>query len=179
MIGVYTKDQIDAMITILNAREPWMTCARHLTYTDHHTECNLILNDTTLILLNEPVYHDGEEFDAERLIRSNETRDVENMREMHTDTTHVSCKQKYCKLGDNAYFDPIILKRAVRVLKYRDENVTLHYAVDQRTQQKYCRCLTFRTKYGYAMVMACRVKDESNLNEVGTSAQIKRGELLQ
>ena len=74
----------------------------------------------------------------------------------------------FCKLADDAFFDPKVLKRAFRAMKYRDEMVTLHYTIDQRTQQRYCRCLTFRTKYGYALVMACRVKDESNLNTIVT-----------
>lgn len=40
----YTKDQLAAIAAILNQREPWMILARHLTYTDHNSERNLVLN---------------------------------------------------------------------------------------------------------------------------------------
>lgn len=122
--------------------------------------------DTTLLLLNEPVWDDGDEYDALRVIRNNETRDIENVHSVKTDATHSDGTNIYVKIGDNAYFDPKILKRAFRALKYRDQTVTLHYTVDSKTQQRYCQCLTDATEWGYGLVMACRIKDESRLMEV-------------
>lgn len=162
----YTKDQLRAIKTILNDRQPWMKCARHLTYSDHNSERNLVLNDTTLLLLNESVWDDGEEYEVQRLIRSNETSDIETGFAVNPTATHSDGKYLYVKLGDNAYFDPRILKRAFRALKYRGQTVTLQYKVDSRTQQRYCLCLTVATEWGYGMVMACRIRDESGLVKV-------------
>lgn len=175
MSTTYTKDQQKAIDTIINQRPSYMTCDRHL-FCDGH---NVVLSDTTLLVLQEPIWKTGTEFDAGRLIQSNETRDNVSVQGVSTERTHYWYRMDYCKLAEDAFFDPTVLKRAFRAMKYRDEEVTLHYTIDQRTQQRYCKCLTFRTKYGYALVMACRIKDESVLHEVSTSAQIKRGELLQ
>lgn len=158
----YTKDQLKAINTILNLRQPYMTCDRQL-FCDKH---NVVLSDTTLLVLQEPVWSTGEEFDVSRLIKSNETPDTETVVNVSSERTHYLGPWNYCKLADDAFFDPKVLERAFRAMKYRDEIVTLHYKVDQRTQQRYCRCLTFRTKYGYALVMAVRVRDESELNTV-------------
>lgn len=172
---VYTQDQLKAIDTIINRRLQYMTCDRQLIGDKH----NVVLSNTTLLVLQEPVWSTGKEFDVGKLIKSNETPDTETVHHVSSERTHYHCGNDFCKLADDAFFDPKVLKRAFRAMKYRDDIVTLHYSVDQRTQQRYCRCLTFRTKYGYALVMACRIKEEGNLNEVGTSAQIKRGELLQ
>lgn len=162
MICVYTKDQLSAINTILNQRPPYMTCDRQL-FSDGH---NVVLSNTTLLVLYNPIWSTGKEFDANRLIHDNETRDCVTVSNVSAERTHYCGKQDFCKLADDAFFDPKVLKRAFRAMKYRDENITLHYTVDQRTQQRYCRCLTFWTKYGYALVMAVRVRDESDLNEV-------------
>lgn len=158
----YTKDQLRAIDTILNQRPSYMTCDRHL-FSDGH---NVVLSDTTLLVLQEPLWNTGNEFDVSRLIKSNETRDNARVYGASTERTHYWCGNDYCKLAEDAFFNPKMLKRAFRAMKYRDEEITLHYTIDQRTQQRYCKCLTFRTDYGYALVMACRIKDESNLNEV-------------
>lgn len=158
----YTNDQLRAIDTIINKRPSYMTCDRKLICDKH----NVVLSDTTLLVLCKPIWSTGTEFDANNLIRSNETRDCVTVSNVSAERTHYHGKYNYCKVAEDAFFDPTVLKRAFRAMKYRDENITLHYTVDQRTQQRYCRCLTFWTKYGYAMVMACRVKDESNLNEV-------------
>lgn len=171
----YTQYQLKAIDTILNKRPSYVTCDRQL-FSDKH---NVVLSDTTLLVLQEPLWSTGKEFDVGRLIKSNESRDTVSVHGVSTERTHYWCGKYYCKLAEDAFFDPKVLKRAFRAMKYRDQDVTLHYTIDQRTQQRYCKCLTFRTDYGYALVMACRIKDESNLNEVGTSAQIKRGEMLQ
>lgn len=175
MTAMYTQDQLKAIDTILNQRPSYMTCDRNL-FGDKH---NVVLSDTTLLVLQESIWKIGRDFDVGKLIHNNETRDTVSVYGVSAERTHYHCGNDFCKLADDAFFDPKVLKRAFRAMKYRDEDVTLHYTIDQRTQQRYCRCLTFRTKYGYAMVMACRIKDESVLHEVGTSAQIKRGELLQ
>nr|DAG51393.1 MAG TPA: hypothetical protein [Caudoviricetes sp.] len=175
MSTTYTKDQQKAIDTIINQRPSYMTCDRHL-FSDKH---NVVLSNTTLLVLQEPLWSTGKEFDVGRLIQSNETRDTVSVQGVSTERTHYWCRKDYCKLAEDAFFDPTVLKRAFRAMKYRGEEITLHYTIDQRTQQRYCKCLTFRTKYGYALVMACRIKDESALHEVGTSALIKRGELLQ
>lgn len=175
MTAMYTQDQLKAIDTIINRRPPYMTCDRHL-FGDKH---NVVLSDTTLLVLQEPLWSTGKEFDVGRLIQSNESQDTDTVSHVSAERTHYHGNYNYCKFAEDAFFDPTELKRAFRAMKYRDEDVTLHYTIDQRTQQRYCRCLTFRTKYGYAMVMACRIKDESVLHEVSTSAQIKRGELLQ
>lgn len=171
----YTQDQLRAIDTIINKRPSYMTCDRKVICDKH----NVVFSDTTLLVLYNSIWSTGTEFDVGRLIKSNETRDCVTVSNVSAERIHYCGKQDFCKLADDAFFDPKVLKRAFRAMKYRDEDVTLHYTIDQRTQQRYCRCLTFRTMYGYAMVMACRVKDESVLHEVGTSAQIKRGELLQ
>lgn len=171
---MYTKDQQKAIDTIINQRPSYMTCDKRL-FCDKH---NVVLSDTTLLVLQEPIWKTGTEFDAGRLIQSNESRDTVSVQGVSTERTHYWCRKDYCKLAEDAFFDPKVLKRAFRAMKYRGEEITLHYTIDQRTQQRYCKCLTFRTKYGYALVMACRIKDESALHEVGTSAKIKRGELL-
>lgn len=164
MMSVYTNDQIKAINTILNLRPPYMTCDRQLICDKH----NVVLSDTTLLVLQEPVWNTGKEFDIAKLIKSNETPDTETVHHVSSERTHYLGQWNYCKVADDAFFDPKVLKRAFRAMKYRDEDVTLHYTIDQRTQQRYCRCLMFRTKYGYALVMACRVKDESELNTVDT-----------
>lgn len=171
----YTKDQLKAIDTIINQRPSYMNCDRHL-FGDKH---NVVLSDTILLVLQEPIWKIGRDFDVGKLIHNNETRDTVSVYGVSAERTHYWYRMNYCKFADDAFFDQKVLKRAFRAMKYRDEEVTLHYTIDQRTQQRYCKCLTFRTKYGYAMVMACRIKDESVLREVGTSAQIKRGELLQ
>ena len=158
----YTKDQLAAINTILNKRPSYMTCDRQLFSKGR----NVVLSDTILIVLQKPLWSTGKELDVTRLIRSNETDDIETGFAVDPAATHSNCGYIYVKLGDNAYFDPKILKRAFRALKYRGEFITLHYTVDQRTRQRYCNCLTFRTDYGYALVMACRIKDESALHEV-------------
>lgn len=158
----YTKDQQKAIDTIINKRPSYMTCDRQL-FCDKH---NLVLSDTTLLVLHEPIWNTGKEFDVGRLIKSNETPDTETVLHVSSERTHYCDKYNYCKVAEDAFFDPKVLKRAFRAMKYRDENITLHYSVDQRTQQRYCHCMTFRTKYGYAMVMAVRVRDESTLQEV-------------
>lgn len=160
----YTKDQLKAIDTILNKRPSYMTCDRQL-FCDKH---NVVLSDTTLLVLQEPVWSTGKEFDVSRLIKSNETPDTETVHHVSSERTHYLGPRNYCKLADDAFFDQKVLKRAFRAMKYRDEIVTLHYKVDQRTQQRYCHHLTFRTKYGYALVMAVQVKDESNLNTIDT-----------
>lgn len=175
MTELYTKDQQKAIDTIINRRPSYMTCDRQL-FSDKH---NVVLSDTTLLVLQEPIWKIGRDFDAGRLIQSNETRDNVSVQGVSTERTHYWYRMDYCKLAEDAFFDPKVLKRAFRAMKYRDEDVTLHYTIDQRTQQRYCKCLTFRTDYGYALVMACRIKDESVLHEVSTSTQIQRGELLQ
>lgn len=157
-----TKDQQKAIDTIINKRPSYMTCDRHL-FSDKH---NVVLSDTTLLVLQEPLWSTGKEFDVGKLIQSNETRDTVSVQGVSAERTHYHGKYNYCKVAEDAFFDPKVLKRAFRAMKYRDENITLHYTVDQRTQQRYCRCMTFWTKYGYAMVMAVRVKDESTLQEV-------------
>lgn len=158
----YTKDQLSAINTILNQRPPYMTTDWKLVYKKR----NVVLSDTTLLVLYKPIWNTGTEFNANRLIHDNETRDCITVYNVSAERTHYHGKYNYCKVADDAFFNPKVLKRAFRAMKYRDENVTLHYTVDQRTQQRYCRCLTFWTKYGYAMVMAVRVRDESDLNEV-------------
>lgn len=160
----YTKDQLRAIDTIINQRPPYMTCDRQL-FCDKR---NVVLSDTTLLVLQKPLWNTGKEFDVNRLIQSNESRDTVSVQGVSTERTHYYCGYDYCKLADDAFFDPKVLKRAFRAMKYRDEGITLHYTIDQRTQQRYCRCLTFRTDYGYALVMACRIKDESVLNTVDT-----------
>lgn len=175
MTELYTKDQQKAIDTIINRRPSYMTCDRQL-FSDKH---NVVLSDTTLLVLQEPLWSTGKEFDVGRLIQSNESRDTDTVSHVSAERTHYWCGKYYCKLEEDAFFDPKVLKRALRAMKYRDEDVTLHYTIDQRTEQRYCKCLTFRTDYGYALVMACRIKDESVLHEVSTSAQIQRGELLQ
>ena len=171
----YTQDQLRAIDTIINKRASYMTCDRHL-FGDKH---NMVLSDTTLLVLQEPIWKIGRDFDVDKLIHNNETRDTVSVYGVSAERTHYLGPWNYCKLADDAFFDPKVLKRAFRAMKYRDEDVTLHYTIDQRTEQRYCKCLTFRTDYGYALVMACRIKDESVLHEVSTSAQIQRGELLQ
>lgn len=161
---MYTKDQLRAIDTILNNRPSYMTCDRHL-FSDKH---NVVLSNTTLLVLQEPIWKTGTEFDAGKLIQSNETRDTVSVQGVSAEHTHYWYRMDYCKLAEDAFFDPTVLKRAFRAMKYRDEEVTLHYTIDQRTQQRYCKCLTFRTKYGYALVMACRIKDESVLHTVDT-----------
>lgn len=158
----YTNDQLSAINTILNQRPPYMTCDRKLICDKH----NMVLSDTTLLVLYNPIWSTGTEFDVGRLIKSNETPDTETVLYVSSERTHYLGKYNYCKVADDAFFDPKVLKRAFRAMKYRDEIVNLHYSVDQRTQQRYCHCMTFRTKYGYAMVMAVRVRDESTLREV-------------
>lgn len=158
----YTKDQQKAIDTIINKRPSYITCDRHL-FCDKH---NVVLSDTTLLVLQEPLWSTGKEFDVGRLIQSNESRDIETGFAVDPAATHSDCGHIYVKIGDNAYFDPTVLKRAFRAMKYRGEFITLHYTIDQRTQQRYCNCMTFRTDYGYALVMACRIKDESRLVEV-------------
>lgn len=165
MTEVYTKDQLKAIDTILNQRPSYMTCDRHL-FGDKH---NVVLSDTTLLVLQEPLWSTGKEFDVDKLIHNNETRDTVSVYGVSAERTHYHCGNNFCKLADDAFFDPKVLKRAFRAMKYRDEDVTLHYTIDQRTLQRYCRCMTFRTKYGYALVMACRVKDESTLHTVDTA----------
>lgn len=160
----YTKDQQKAIDTIINKRPSYMTCDRHL-FSDGH---NIVLSDTTLLVLSKPLWSTGKEFDVGRLIQSNETRDAVSVQDVSTERTHYWCGKDYCKLAEDAFFDPKVVNRAFRAMKYRDEGVMLHYTVDQRNQQRYCKCLTFRTDYGYALVMACRIKDESNLNTVDT-----------
>lgn len=158
---VYTQDQLKAIDTIINRRPPYMTCDRQLICDKH----NVVLSDTTLLVLQEPVWSTGKEFDVGKLIKSNETPDTETVHHVSSERTHYHGKYNYCKVAEDAFFDPKVLKRAFRAMKYRDQDVTLHYTVDQRTQQRYCRCATFRTNYGYAMVMAVRVKNESTLQE--------------
>ena len=162
MPTTYTKDQQKAIDTILNKRPSYVTCDRQL-FSDGH---NIVLSDTTLLVLQEPLWSTGKEFDVGRLIKSNESRDNATVFNVSAERTHYWCGKYYCKLAEDAFFDPTVLKRAFRAMKYRGEEVTLHYTIDLRTQQRYCKCLTFRTDYGYALVMACRIKDESNLNEV-------------
>lgn len=162
MTEVYTKDQQKAISTILNKRPSYMTCDRQL-FCDNH---NVVLSDTTLLVLSKLLWSTGKEFDIGRLIKSNETRDTVSVKYVSTERTHYRYVKDYCKLAEDAFFDPKVLKRAFRAMKYRGEEVTLHYTIDHRTQQRYCKCLTFRTDYGYALVMACRIKDESNLNTV-------------
>lgn len=164
----YTQDQLRAIDTIINTRPPYMTADRELCYKGR----NVVLSDTTLLVLYNPIWNTGTEFDANRLIHDNEMRDcitVYNVSAVSAERTHYHGKYNYCKVAENAFFDPKVMKRAFRAMKYRDENITLHYTVDQRTQQRYCRYMTFWTKYGYAMVMAVRVRDESNLNGVDTA----------
>lgn len=159
----YTKDQLRAIEIIINARRPWMDKSRHLQF----EECNIVLNDTTLIRLNEPVWSDGEEYyGVPVLLNSNATHDKVTVDTVDPSTTHYDERRDYCKIAEDAYFDPISLKRAMRVLKYHEQPVTLHYTTDPKTQQRYCNCLTFSTAYGFALVMACRIKDESALREV-------------
>lgn len=161
----YTNDQLRAIDTIINQQPSYMTCDRKLICDKH----NVVLSDTTLLVLYNPIWSTGAEFDVNKLIHDNEMLDcvtVYNVYNVSAERTHYHGKYNYCKVAEDAFFDPKVLKRAFRAMKYRDENITLHYTVDQRTQQRYCRCLTFRTKYGYALVMAVRVRDESNLNEV-------------
>lgn len=160
----YTKDQQRAIDMILNKRPSYVTCDRQL-FCDNH---NVVLSDTTLIVLQEPIWKTGTEFDVGRLIQSNETRDTVSVQGVSAERTHYWCGKDYCKLAEDAFFDPKVLKRAFRAMKYRGEEITLHYTVDRRTQQRYCKSLTFRTDYGYALVMACRIHDESNLNTVDT-----------
>lgn len=160
----YTKDQLNAINTILNNRPSYITFDRHL-FCDKH---NVVLSDTTLLVLQEPLWSTGKEFDVGRLIQSNETRDTDTVSHVSAERTHYWCGKDYCKLEEDAFFDPTVLKRAFRAMKYRGEEITLHYTIDKRTQQRYCKCLTFRTDYGYALVMACRIHDESNLNTVDT-----------
>lgn len=160
----YTKDQLRAIDTIISKRPSYMTCDRQL-FCDGH---NVVLSDTTLLVLQEPLWSTGKEFDVGRLIKSNESRDTVSVQGVSTERTHYWCGKDYCKLAEDAFFGPKVLKRAFRAMKYRGEEITLHYTVDRRTQQRYCKCLTFRTDYGYALVMACRIHDESNLNTVDT-----------
>ena len=157
----YTQDQLKAIDTIINRRPSYMTCARQLI----GDKQNVVLSYTTLLVLQEPVWSTGTEFDIAKLIKSNETPDTETVHHVSSERTHYLGQWNYCKVADDAFFDPKVLKRAFRAMKYRDEDVTLHYTINQRTQQRYCRCLMFRTKYGYALVMAVRVKDESTLRE--------------
>ncbi len=159
--AMYTKDQLKAIDTILNQRPSYMTCDRHL-FGDKH---NVVLSDTTLLVLSKPLWSTGKEFDVGKLIQSNETRDNATVFNVSAERTHYRYGNYYCKLAEDAFFDPTVLKRAFRAMKYRGEEITLHYTIDQRTQQRYCKCLTFRTDYGYALVMACRVKDENTLQE--------------
>lgn len=147
-----------------------MTCDRQL-FSDGH---NVVLSDTTLLVLYAPIWSTGKEFDVGRLIQSNETRECITVYNVSAERTHYLGPWNYCKLAEDAFFDPKVLKRAFRAMKYRDEEVTLHYTVDQRTQQRYCKCLTFRTKYGYALVMAVRVREEEDLNEVDTAHTVGR-----
>lgn len=161
----YTKDQQRAIDMILNKRPSYVTCDRQL-FSDGH---NVVLSDTTLLVLSKPLWSTGKKFDVGRLIQSNETRDTDTVSHVSTERTHYWCGKDYCKLAEDAFFDPKVLKRAFRAMKYCGEEITLHYTIDQRTQQIYCKSLTFRTKYGYALVMACRIHDESNLNTVDTA----------
>lgn len=158
----YTKDQLKAIDTILNKRPSYLNCDRHL-FSDGH---NVVLSDTTLLVLQEPLWSTGKEFDVGRLINSNESRDNATVFNVSAERTHYWCGKDCCKLAEDAFFDPKVLKHAFRAMKYLGEEITLHYTVDRRTQQRYCKCLTFRTDYGYALVMACRIKDESALHEV-------------
>lgn len=158
----YTKDQQKAIDTILNKRPSYMTCGRHL-FSDGH---NIVLSDTTLLVLSKPLWSTGKEFAVGILIQSNESRDTDTVSNVSSERTHYWCGKDYCKLAEDAFFDPKVLKRAFRAMKYRGEEITLHYTVDRRTQQRYCKCLTFRTEYGYTLVMACRIHDESALHEV-------------
>lgn len=162
MTKVYTKDQLRAIDAIINKRPRYMNVDQKLIYNDR----NVVLSDNTLLVLQAPIWNTGTEFDVGRLIKSNETRDCVTVFNVSTERTHYLGEWNYCKLADDAFFNPKILKRAFRAMKYLEEDVTLHYSVDSKTQQKYCRCMTFRTKYGFALVMACRVKDESELHEV-------------
>ena len=164
MPTTYTKDQQKAIDNIINQRPSYMTCDRQL-FSDGH---NVVLSDTTLIVLQKPLWSTGKEFDVGKLIQSNETQDTETVSHVSSERTHYQYGSDYCKLEEDAFFNPKVLKRAFRAMKYRDEDVTLHYTIDRRTQQRYCKCLTFRTDYGYALVMACRIKDESKLNTVDT-----------
>ena len=166
----YTNDQLRAIDTIINQRASYMTCDRKLICDKH----NVVLSDTTLLVLYNPIWSTGAEFDVNRLIHDNETRDCVTISNVSAERTHYLGEWNYCKLADDAFFDPKVLKRAFRAMKYRDENVTLHYTVDRRTQQRYCRCLTFRTKYGYALVMAVRVREEGDLNAVDTAHTVGR-----
>ena len=164
MSEVYMKDQQKAIDTILNKRPSYVTCDRQL-FSDGH---NIVLSDTTLLVLSKPLWSTGKEFDVGRLIKSNESRDTDTVSHVSAERTHYWCGKDYCKLAEDAFFDPKVLKRAFRAMKYRGEEITLHYTIDHRTQQRYCKCLTFRTDYGYALVMACGIHDESNLNTVDT-----------
>ena len=160
----YTKDQQKAIDTIINQRPSYMTCDRHL-FSDGH---NVVLSDTRLLVLQEPLWSTGKEFAIGILIQSNESRDTDTVSHVSSERTHYRYVKDYCKLAEDAFFDPKVLKRAFRAMKYRGDEITLHYTIDQRTQQRYCKCLTFRTYYGYALVMACRIKDESKLHTVDT-----------
>ena len=159
---MYTKDQLKAINTILNKRPKYMNCSRQLLGDGK----NVVFSDTTLLVLNEPIWKTGTGFEVGNRVYSNETRDVETVSSVSTERTHYDSGKDFCKLAEDAFFDPKVLKRAFRAMKYRDEEIMLHYTIDQRTQQRYCRCLTFRTEYGYALVMAVRVRDESTLKAV-------------
>lgn len=159
---MYTKDQLEAINTIINKRPKYMNCPRQLLGDGK----NVVFSDTTLLVLNEPIWKTGTGFEVGNLVYTNETRDTETVCNVSTERTHYDSGKDLCKLAEDAFFDPKVLKRAFRAMKYRDEDVMLHYTIDKRTQQRYCRCLTFRTKYGYALVMAVRVRDESTLKAV-------------
>ena len=160
---MYTKDQLKAIDTILNKRSEYMNCARQLLSDGR----SVVLSDTTLLVLKKPIWKTGTEYDVGNLISSNETRDIERVFSVSTKRTHYDYRNDFCKLAEDAFFDSKVLKRAFRAMKYRDEEVMLHYEIDQRTLQRYCGCLTFRTEYGYALVLAVRVRDESALSKVG------------
>lgn len=166
----YTQDQLRAIDTIINCRPPYMSVDRKL----FHKGRNVVLSDTTLLVLYKPIWSIGTEFDANKVIHDNETRDCVTISNVSAERTHYLGEWNYCKLAEDAFFNPKVLKRAFRAMKYRDENVTLHYKVDQRTLQRYCRCLTFWTKYGYALVMAVRVREDGDLNAVDTAHTVGR-----
>lgn len=170
MTEAYTKDQLRAIDTILNKRPSYMTCDRQL-FSDGH---NVVLSDTILLVLQKPLWSTGKDYDVSRVIKSNETQDNATVFNVSAERTHYWCGNDCCKIADDAFFSSKVLKRAFRAMKYRDEEITLHYTIDRRTQQRYCRCLTFRTKYGYALVMACRIHDESKLNAVDSADTAER-----
>lgn len=158
----YTKDQLAAINAIIKDRPPYLTLDKQLMHDGH----NVVINCSTLLVLEEPVWSTGTEYDVKRLFESNETRDNVIVWAVSSARTHYFKSLNYCKLAEDAFFDPKVVKRAFRALKYRGEDIALHYTVDRRTQQRYCLSMTFRTKYGFALVMACRVNDESLLTIV-------------